>query len=77
MEAKDGYEAIVTDADKPWGLGQAICVLDQTERQLAALPDGAVLEIHVSSPFGAAAIRQLLVGNRIFDATVVYTPKLP
>jgi hypothetical protein len=46
------------------------------ERQLAALPDGAVLEIHVSSPFGAAAIRQLLAGNRIFDATVVYTRKL-
>ncbi|MHA7651117.1 hypothetical protein ACX9NE_18505 [Mycobacterium sp. ML4] len=77
LDAKDGYEAIATHADRPWGQGQARSVLDTTERQLAALPDGAILEIHVSSPLGAAAIRQLLADNRIFDVSVFYTPKLP
>lgn len=52
-------------------------LLKEVESQLGALPDGARLEIHVSDPTGAAAIRKLLSDNFIYGAQVIYTPKAP
>lgn len=52
-------------------------LLDEVERQLQALPAGASLEIHVSDPVGAAAVRDLLVDSRLYGADVIYTPKAP
>jgi TusA-related sulfurtransferase len=52
-------------------------ILDEVPRQLRALPDGAQLEIHVSDPTGAAAIRNLIEDNEWFDVAVIYTPKAP
>lgn len=60
----DGYWTVRTDK-----------LVGQAESQLAALPDGAVLEWHVSDPYGAAAIRKLFESRDLFDITVIYTPK--
>ena len=42
---------------------------------LDVLPDGAILEWHVSDPVGAAAIRDVLKQADIEGITVIYTPK--
>jgi uncharacterized protein YukE len=77
LDAKDGYEALATQPGKPWTEGMANSILDEVPRQLRALPEGATLEIHVSNPLGAAAIRDMLETRGLFDVTVTYTPKAP
>jgi hypothetical protein len=62
---------------KPWTQSMQRGLLEEIPRQLDALPEGATLEIHVSDPAGASAIRQLLNDNFIFGAEVIYTPKIP
>lgn len=51
-------------------------MIEQAEDQLAALPDGARLEWHVSDPYAADAVRRLLRGGGIDgdDLTVIFTP---
>lgn len=51
-------------------------MIEQAEDQLAALPDGARLEWHVSDPYAADAVRRLLRGAGIDgdDLTVIFTP---
>jgi len=77
LDAKDGYSGLATDPGRPWTQGMEQSILNEVPRQLAALPPGATLEIHVSDPVGAAAIRNLLETNDLFGATVIYTPKAP
>ncbi|WP_233213736.1 Tox-REase-5 domain-containing protein [Mycobacterium hubeiense] len=77
LDAKDGYAKLATEPGKPWTQGMERTILDEIPRQLRALPDGAALEVHVSDPLGAAAIRNLIEANDWFEVTVVYTPKLP
>ncbi len=77
LDAKDGYADLVEKPDKPWSVGMATGIIDQARRQLAALPDHAILEWHVSNPASTAMIRRLLEENGFFDITVIYTPKLP
>ncbi|BDB44642.1 hypothetical protein Mkiyose1665_41510 [Mycobacterium kiyosense] len=43
---------------------------------LDALPDGAILEWHVSDPYGAAALRDLFNFNGLSEIRVLYTPKI-
>lgn len=52
-------------------------ILKEIRGQLGALPDGAILEEHVSNPLGAAGIRQLLADKRIYSVDVIYTPMVP
>jgi hypothetical protein len=77
LDAKDGYSALATDPGRPWTQGMEQSILNEIPRQLRALPPGASLEIHVSDPSGAAAIRNLVESNDWFDVTVIYTPKTP
>jgi hypothetical protein len=77
LDAKDGYSSLATDPGKPWTLGMQRSILEEIPRQLDALPPGATLEIHVSDPQGAAAIRSLIDARRWYDVTVIYTPKAP
>ncbi|MGV0812320.1 hypothetical protein ABQF34_10195 [Mycolicibacterium boenickei] len=77
LDAKDGYSALATDPGRPWTQGMEQSILNEIPRQLRALPPGASLEIHVSDPSGAAAIRNLVEENDWFDVTVIYTPKAP
>lgn len=77
LDAKDGYSALATAPGRPWTQGMEQSILNEVPRQLAALPPGATLEIHVSDPVGAAAIRNLLETNDLFGATVIFTPKAP
>ncbi|SKU12219.1 Uncharacterised protein [Mycobacteroides abscessus subsp. massiliense] len=77
LDAKDGYAKLATEPGKPWTNGMTDGLLKEVESQLGALPDGARLEIHVSDPTGAAAIRKLLSDNFIYGAQVIYTPKAP
>lgn len=77
LDAKDGYAKLATEPGKPWTDGMADGLLKEVNSQIQALPPSAILEIHVSDPVGATAIRNLLASRRIFDATVIYTPKAP
>ncbi|WP_237075869.1 Tox-REase-5 domain-containing protein [Mycobacteroides abscessus] len=77
LDAKDGYAKLATEPGKPWTDGMATGLVKEVNSQIQALPPNAILEIHVSDPVGATAIRNLLASRRIFDATVIYTPKAP
>ncbi|PVB10681.1 hypothetical protein DDJ71_25720 [Mycobacteroides abscessus] len=77
LDAKDGYAKLATEPGKPWTDGMKDGLLKEVENQLGALPEGARLEIHVSNPMGAAAIRKLLDDADLTDANVIYTPKAP
>ena len=77
LDAKDGYEKLATDPGKPWTDGMTNSLVNEIPRQLRALPEGATLEIHVSNPLGAAAIRELVEDRGWYDVTVIYTPKSP
>lgn len=77
LDAKDGYAKLATEPGKPWTDGMKDGLLKEVENQLGALPEGARLEIHVSDPMGAAAIRKLLDDADLTDANVIYTPKAP
>lgn len=77
LDAKDGYAGLATEPGKPWTDGMAKGLLKEVPNQLDALPPGATLEIHVSDPVGASAIRGLLAQNGYGDVSVIYTPKAP
>lgn len=77
LEPKHGYRFLYHNYDntsKAW----ANHLVAQAERQQEALPRGATLEWHVSTPEGAAAIYTLL--DEAFDElriNVIYTPEIP
>ncbi|GKT32034.1 Uncharacterised protein, partial [Aduncisulcus paluster] len=66
LDAKQGYSALATDVGKPWANGMADGLLKEIPRQLDAMPPGAILEVHVSDPIGAQAIRNLLDNADLF-----------
>ncbi|PJE01677.1 MAG: hypothetical protein CK428_30930 [Mycobacterium sp.] len=76
LEAKDGFRGMAFQPGNSYWLSRAEGAFGQAQRQLDALPEGAILEWHVSDPYGAAALRQLFERRRLFDVTVIYTPKL-
>ncbi|MDP7735102.1 Tox-REase-5 domain-containing protein [Mycobacterium paragordonae] len=76
LEAKDGFRGLAFAPDNSYWLSRAEGAVGQATRQLDALPEGAVLEWHVSDPYGAAALRELFDSNGLYDVTVIYTPKL-
>ncbi|MFL0289172.1 hypothetical protein ACJH6H_28445 [Mycobacterium sp. SMC-21] len=77
LEAKDGHRGMAFAPDSTYWEGRADKTLEQVERQLRALPPDAILEWHVSDPYGAAAIRKLFEANGIYDVSVIYTPRVP
>ncbi|SIJ53017.1 Uncharacterised protein [Mycobacteroides abscessus subsp. bolletii] len=77
LDAKRGYSALETDVGKPWANGMADDLMSEIPRQLRSMPEGAILEIHVSDPVGARAIRQLLDEADYYDVNVIYTPEAP
>jgi len=77
LEAKDGHRGMAFAPDSTYWEGRADKTLEQVERQLRALPPDAILEWHVSDPYGAAAIRKLFEANGIYDVPVIYTPRVP
>jgi hypothetical protein len=50
-------------------------VIDELNRQIVALPDDAILEIHVADPAGAAAISEQVRRLRLDGVEVIYTPR--
>lgn len=76
LEAKDGYEVLGTAPGGKMAKDMTDNILEQVDRQSRALPDGAVLEWHVSDPVGAAAIQKLFRDNEIYDVDVFFTPKV-
>jgi hypothetical protein len=77
LEAKDGHRGLAFAPDSTYWEGRADKTLDQVERQIRALPPDAILEWHVSDPYGAAAIRKLFETNGIYDVPVIFTPRVP
>ncbi|WP_074133183.1 Tox-REase-5 domain-containing protein [Mycolicibacterium houstonense] len=77
LDAKDGYAKLATEPGKPWTQGMERTIVDEIPRQLRAMPPGATLEVHVSDPLGAAAIRNVVEANDWFEVSVIYTPKAP
>ena len=75
LEAKDGYAQLHYRPEGDWSKNVARSLLRQARRQTRALPDGAILEWHVSDPHGAQAIDALFRRNDIEDISVIYTPK--
>ena len=74
---KTGCSGLATDPGRPWTQGMERGILEEIPRQLRALPPGASLEIHVSDPVGASAIRVLVEDNGWYEVSVIYTPKAP
>lgn len=74
LEAKDGYGVLAYRPDSSIAQGVSRNLLAEVRAQLRVLPDGAVLEWHVSDPVGASAIRRLLERNGFDDVAVTYTP---
>lgn len=77
LEAKDGFRGLAFAPDNAYWEGRAEKALIQVQRQIAALPPDAILEWHVSDPYGAAALRQLFLDRQIYEVDVIYTPKAP
>ncbi|ANN98216.1 Tox-REase-5 domain-containing protein [Mycobacteroides abscessus] len=77
LEAKDGFRGYAFNPDSDYWQGRADKAIIQVQRQLAALPDDALLEWHVSDPYGASALRRLFMDRGIDDVEIIYTPKAP
>ncbi|SKO16427.1 Tox-REase-5 domain-containing protein [Mycobacteroides abscessus] len=77
LDAKRNYPMLVKYPDEPWVANIRDGLLDEADRQLAAIPPGAELEWHVSNPDSAAAIRTLLDNGGFYDVRVIYTPEAP
>lgn len=77
LEAKDGFRGYAFNPDSDYWQGRADKAIIQVQRQLAALPDDAILEWHVSDPYGASALRGLFMDRGIDDVEIIYTPKAP
>lgn len=75
LEAKDGMRGLAFQPDNDYWMRRAERALDQATRQLAAMPEEAILEWHVSDPYGAAAVRDLFAANGLYEVTVIYTPR--
>lgn len=76
LEAKDGYQVLGTAPGIKMSKDMATKIENQVNNQLDALPEGAVLEWHVSDPIGAAAIKSLFEVQDIQGVHVMYTPKV-
>ena len=76
IDAKHGYQALYYNQDKiPDGMIRNI--VSEARRQQSAVPEDAVLEWHVSSPEGAAALHHIL-DKELKDRMriqVIYTPE--
>ncbi len=72
LEAKDWSAGIAYGGGPRWSqrIDDAI---DQSERQLAAIPEGALPEWHISNPHAAAAMRRIFAREGL-DVVEVYTP---
>lgn len=77
LEAKDGFRGYAFNPDSDYWQGRADKAIIQVQRQLAALPSDAILEWHVSDPYGASALRRLFMDRGIDDVEIIYTPKAP
>ncbi|MEZ0364204.1 hypothetical protein ACAG26_10955 [Mycobacterium sp. pUA109] len=75
IDGKMGRRGLFWQPENGYWVKRAFGDLETAERQLSALPPGAKLEWHVSDPYGAAALRQMLEDNDIYDIDVIYTPK--
>ena len=75
LEAKDGYSILGEAPFHPKAQNMMDSIRAQVDRQLNALPEGAVLEWHVSDPIGAAAIQKIFDDLMLEDVQVFYTPK--
>ncbi|OBJ43549.1 hypothetical protein A5630_18830 [Mycolicibacterium mucogenicum] len=74
IDGKIGREGMFWQPDNEYWLKRAASDLAVAQRQLSALPPGAILEWHVSNPQGAAALRQMLEARDIYGINVIYTP---
>lgn len=74
LEAKFGYHEFATDPNGQWAAERRDKVVSQARQQLDALPPGARLEWHVSDARGAAALKKLLIDQRLQGIDVIYTP---
>ncbi|WP_068477240.1 hypothetical protein [Pseudoclavibacter helvolus] len=75
LEAKDGYEVLGTAPGIEMSKDMTTKIKNQVKNQLDVLPEGAVLEWHVSDPYGAAAI-QAMFSKLELPVQVYYTPKV-
>lgn len=77
LDAKREYPMLVNQADKPWVASIRDGLVDEVARQVRAMPEGAVVEWHVSNRGSSEVMRQLLDDNGFYDVRVVYTPEAP
>lgn len=76
LEAKDGYADFYFNPNRGDIIARAGDFVADTRRQVEALSEGAVLEIHVSDPYGARALEFLVDDTGFANVEVVYTPKI-
>lgn len=77
LEAKHGYRwTNFADPTQPHIQARIDSLVAQLERQLDSMPEGAVLQWHVSDAYGAQGIRDILAraGYTSADVEVVYHP---
>ncbi|MGV0774021.1 hypothetical protein [Mycobacterium syngnathidarum] len=77
LDAKREYSPLFKHPDAPWTANIREGLVNEAERQLNALPDGAILEWHVANPQSAAIMRHLLESRGLLDVDVIYTPEKP
>ncbi|WP_241178219.1 hypothetical protein [Mycolicibacterium nivoides] len=77
LDAKREYEPLFKYPEAPWVDNIRQDLLKEAQRQLNALPDGAILEWHVANPQSAAIMRDLLESRGLDDVHVIYTPQKP
>ncbi|WJR32402.1 hypothetical protein P3F83_17990 [Mycobacteroides immunogenum] len=77
IDGKVGREGMFWQPDSSYWEKRAFSDFGTAQRQLSALPPGAILEWHVSNSQGAAALREMLEQRRIFNVDVIYTPLAP
>lgn len=77
LDAKREYEPLFKYPEKDFTANIREGLVDEAQRQLNALPDGAILEWHVANPQSAAIMRDLLESRGLLDVRVVYTPPKP
>lgn len=75
LDMKRGREGMFWQPDNQYWMNRAYGELATAQRQVSALPPGAILEWHVSTPEGAAAVRQMLENEDIYQINVIYTPR--
>ncbi|OLT79681.1 hypothetical protein BKG58_19830 [Mycobacteroides abscessus subsp. abscessus] len=77
LDAKREYEPLFKYPEATWVDNIRQDLLKEAQRQLNALPDGAILEWHVANPQSAAIMRDLLESRGLDDVHVIYTPQKP